>query len=146
MSDAVKVTGFYNKTPKVQFMYRVNRTINLAEEKTTEKALQICVEKTAKEMGIDIADFSVYPNTDVTPNRYDFLIEPMREVTEFDMDALRESIFKNGLVIEIPAMMQCKKLLANKKSNPSEILKWSKQYASYGYTTIFEAMSSDMHS
>lgn len=95
MSDAVKVTGFYNKTPKVQFMYRVNRTINLAEEKTTEKALQICVEKTAKEMGIDLADFSVYPNTDVTPNRYDFLIEPMREVTEFDMDALRESIFKN---------------------------------------------------
>ena len=25
MSDAVKVTGFYNATPKVQFMYRVNR-------------------------------------------------------------------------------------------------------------------------
>lgn len=95
MSDAVKVTGFYNKTPKVQFMYRVNRTINLAEEKTTEKALQVCVEKTAKEMGIELADFSVYPNTDITPNRYDFLIEPMKEITKFDMDALRESIFKN---------------------------------------------------
>ncbi len=106
MSDAVKVTGFYNKTPKVQFMYRVNRTINLAEEKTTEKALQICVEKTAKEMGIDLADFSVYPNTDVTPNRYDFLIEPMREVTEFDMDALRESIFKN-LCEANPVYLDC---------------------------------------
>ena len=46
MSDAVKVTGFYNRTPKVQFMYRVNRTINLAEEKTTEKALQIAVANT----------------------------------------------------------------------------------------------------
>ena len=95
MSDAVKVTGFCNKTPKVQFMYRVNRTINLAEEKTTEKALQVCVEKTAKELGIELADFSVYPNTDVTPNRYDFLIEPMKEITKFDMDALKESIFKN---------------------------------------------------
>lgn len=95
MSDAVKVTGFKNKTPKIQFMYRVNRTINLAEEKTTEKALQVAVEKTAEELGIDLADFTVYPNTDITPNRYDFLIEPRKEVTSFDMEALRESIFKN---------------------------------------------------
>ncbi len=95
MSDAVKVTGFYNKTPKVQFMYRVNRTINLAEEKTTEKALQLAVEETSKELGIDLADFTVYPNTDVTPNRYDFLIEPRKEIAEFDMNALKESIFKN---------------------------------------------------
>ena len=95
MSDAVIVTGFYNKTPKVQFMYRVNRTINLAEEKTTEKALQVTVEEACKEMGIELADFSVYPNTDITPNRYDFLIEPLHEITEFDMEALKECIFKH---------------------------------------------------
>ncbi len=94
MSDAVKVTGFYNKTPKVQFMYRVNRTINLAEEKTTEKALQITVENTAKEMGIELADFTVYPNTDVSPNRYDFLIEPKKDIREFDLEKLRECVFK----------------------------------------------------
>ena len=95
MRDAVKVTGFCNKTPKVQFMYRVDRTINLVAEKTTEKALQVTVEKTCQEMGIDLADFSVYPNTDVTPNRYDFLIEPMHEITKFDMEALKERIYKN---------------------------------------------------
>ena len=94
MSDAVKVTGFFNKTPKVQFMYRVNRTINLAEEKTTEKALQITVENVARDMGIDLADFTVYPNTDVTPNRYDFLIEPRKDIESFDMEALRECVFK----------------------------------------------------
>lgn len=94
MSDAVMVTGFMNKTPKVQFMYRVNRTINLAEEKTTEKALQIAVENTCKDMDIQLADFSVYANTDVTPNRYDFLIEPLREVKKFDMEALKECMFK----------------------------------------------------
>ncbi len=106
MSDAVMVTGFFNKTPKVQFMYRVNRTINLAEEKTTEKALQIAVEATCEEMGIDLADFSVYPNTDVTPNRYDFLIEPLHEISRFDMKALQESIFKN-LVKANPVYMDC---------------------------------------
>ena len=106
MSDAVMVTGMYNQTPKVQFMYRVNRTINLAEEKTTEKALQIAVENTCAEMGIDLADFSVYPNTDVTPNRYDFLIEPLREITEFDMKALKESIYRH-LIEANPVYKDC---------------------------------------
>ena len=46
-------------------------------------------------MGIELADFSVYPNTDVTPNRYDFLIEPLHEIKKFDMEALKKSIFKN---------------------------------------------------
>ena len=64
-------------------------------EKTTEKALQVTVEKACQEMSIDLEDFSVYPNTDVMPNRYDFLIEPMHEITKFDMAALKESIYKN---------------------------------------------------
>ncbi len=95
MSDAVQVTGFVNKTPTVQFMYRVNRTINLAAEKTTEKALQTAVEAAAEELGFALADFSVYPNADVVPSRYDFLIEPMKEIAEYDMEALRESVFRN---------------------------------------------------
>lgn len=95
MSDAVVVTGHYNRTPMVQFMYRVNRTINLMEEKTTEKALQVTVEKACDEMGIELADFSVYPDQNVTPNNYVFLIEPRRDITSFDMEALRESIFRH---------------------------------------------------
>ena len=93
MSDAVKVTGYYHKTPLVQFMYRVNRTINLAEEKTTEKALQVAVEKTAEELGFDLADFSVYPNSDVTPNQYVFLIEPRKETSGITLDMLEKSVF-----------------------------------------------------
>lgn len=95
MSDAVKVTGFYNQTPKVQFMYRVNRTINLVAEKTTEKALQVAVERTVEELGIDLADFSVYPDSDSTPNKYVFLIEPVKEIAQFDMETLRNTLFKH---------------------------------------------------
>ena len=106
MSDAVKVTGFYNKTPVVEFMYRVNRTVNLAEEKTTEKALQVTVENAMKEFGIRIYDFSVYPDTSVTPNNYIFLIDPIREYPEVDMEALRESIFKH-LIEANPVYYEC---------------------------------------
>lgn len=95
MSDAVRVIGKFGQTPTVEFMYRVNRTINLAEEKTTEKALQTAVEAVAKEMDFPLSDFSVYPDTSVTPNNYVFLIEPRREQPDIDMDALRESVFKH---------------------------------------------------
>ncbi len=94
MSDAVRITGFYNSTPTVEFMYRVNRTINLAEEKTTEKALQITCENVARDMGFTLSDFSVYPDTSVTPNKYVFLIEPKKEAYGIDMQKLKECVFK----------------------------------------------------
>lgn len=95
MSDAVKVTGYMNKTPLVQFMYRVNKTINLAEEKTTEKALQITVEKTAEELGFKLYDFSVYPDSEANPNTYVFLIEPKDVVQNVSLDTLEKTVMKH---------------------------------------------------
>lgn len=82
MSDAVQCTGFFNKTPLVQFMYRVNRTINLVCEKTTEKALNATVEKTEKDLGIKIDAYTVYPNGNEFPVRYDFLLESDGKIPE----------------------------------------------------------------
>ena len=88
MSDAVQCTGFYNKTPLVQFMYRVNRTINLVCEKTTEKALNATIEKTAQDLGIDIEAYTVYPNGNEFPVRYDFMLEAGGKIPA-DMDTGR---------------------------------------------------------
>ena len=49
MSDCVKVTGFYNETPTIEFMYRVNNTINMVAEKTTEIMFKRAVEETLDE-------------------------------------------------------------------------------------------------
>ena len=47
-----------------------------------------------------------------------------------------------GLVIEIEAMSMCRSLIEGNEQDPAEILKETcRQYASYGYTTVFEAMS-----
>ena len=106
MSDAVMITGFYHKTPLVRFMYRVNRTINMAEEKTTEKALQIAVENSAKDLHIPLSDFIVYPDDTLTPNRYVFLIEPRTEMIGFDMKKLRDTVFKR-LCEANPVYLDC---------------------------------------
>ena len=96
MSDAIQCTGFFNKTPLVQFMYRVNRTINLVCEKTTEKALNATIEKTAQDMGIDIDAYTVYPNGDEFPVRYEFMLEAGGEIpTDVDPKEIAKVINDN---------------------------------------------------
>ena len=92
-SDAVMVTGFRGQTPMIRFMYRVNRTINMAAEKTTEKALQAAVEGAMDELGIDLSDFCVYPDYDNMT--YVFLVEPMKEDTGISTEKLTECVYKH---------------------------------------------------
>ena len=92
-SDAVKVTGFRGQTPMIRFMYRVNRTINMAAEKTTEKALQVAVEGAMEELGVELSDFSVFP--DYENMTYVFLIEPMKEDTGVSIEQLTECVYKH---------------------------------------------------
>ena len=92
-SDAVKVTGFRGNTPLIQFMYRVNRTINMAAEKTTEKALQIAVENTMDEFGLTLGNFCVYPDYDNMT--YVFLVEPIKEDVGISEEQLTECVYKH---------------------------------------------------
>lgn len=96
MSDAVKVTGFYNRTPRVHFMYRVNKTVNMVGEKTTEKAMQLAVEKAAEELGFPLADYTMYPNQTLTRPRYEFLVQPRveSEIKGISEEILTETIEK----------------------------------------------------
>lgn len=75
MGDAVLVTGMYNSAPKVEFMYRVNKTISIICEKTTETAVEQTVEKSCEELGISFNDYCVYADQQSVPGRYRFYIE-----------------------------------------------------------------------
>ena len=75
LSDSVKVTGFYNKTPTVEFMFRVNNTINMAAEKTTEIMLKRAVEDTLDELDLTLKDYEVYADFSAIPGQYVIMIE-----------------------------------------------------------------------
>ena len=75
VSDAIKVIGFYNQTPIVEFMFRVNKTINMCGEKTTEPMLKKVVEDTLSEFGFSLVDYVVYPDFSQIPGKYIFMIE-----------------------------------------------------------------------
>ena len=92
--DAVKITGFYNQTPMLEFMYRTNRNINLVGEKVTEKDLQWVVENTCDELGLSLADFSVYADQQAVPGQYIFLIELFRRPAGLDKERFAEVLQK----------------------------------------------------
>ncbi len=75
MHDVIRVTGFRNKTPLIQFVTRAGFAVNIRGEKTSEPAVQRTIEETEKTLGIDVTDYSVYADTDAAPPAYVILME-----------------------------------------------------------------------
>ena len=75
MRDAVRVVSRYENTPTIEFMYRIDQTVSIMGEKTTEEALRIAADNTAKELGFELVDFSVWPDVKASPVRYQFFME-----------------------------------------------------------------------
>ena len=84
MEDVVKVTGMYNNTPRVEFLYRLGLSMNLANEKTTTQMVDWAAEETAKEMGDEFIGHSFSYDYSTTPPRYCMLAEVNHEVSEED--------------------------------------------------------------
>ncbi len=75
MRDAIRISGRYNALPTMQFLYRIDQTVSIMGEKTTEVALQAAAENTAKELDFELIDFSMYPDTEASPVRYAYFME-----------------------------------------------------------------------
>ena len=75
LNDSVKVTGFYNKTPTIEFMFRVNNTINMAAEKTTEIMLKRAVDDTLDELDLTLKDYEIFADFSAVPGQYVVMIE-----------------------------------------------------------------------
>ena len=83
MEDVVKVTGFYNNTPKVTLLFRQNLSMNVANEKSTTDMIDAAAMRVSNETGISFRGFSFFADYSTKPPRYVMLIEPETEgVTE----------------------------------------------------------------
>lgn len=75
MRDAVRITGWYEKLPVMEFLSRIDQTVSVMGEKTTEVALRAAAERTAEQLGFEMIDFSVYPDVNNVPPRYVYFME-----------------------------------------------------------------------
>ena len=75
MRDAIRCVGHKGTMPTMEFLFRLDQTVNMHGEKTTELVLRKAADKVAARAGLDLVDFSVYPNVDHHPARYEYLFE-----------------------------------------------------------------------
>ena len=73
--DIVRCTGTYNQSKKIEFLYRSNMGLNLANEKTTTQMLDWVADELQKHFGIAFEGFSYYAETDVREAHYTLLVE-----------------------------------------------------------------------
>lgn len=96
--DIVHVTGMYNNSPKIEFLYRSNMGLNLANEKTTTQMLDFVADNLCKKYNIDFNGYSFYGQADTEAGQlpyYVMLVDSENDIPEEmvnDMDDLfRES-------------------------------------------------------
>ncbi|MGN0093065.1 MAG: GH3 auxin-responsive promoter family protein [Methanobrevibacter sp.] len=75
MKDVVRCVGKLNSVPKIEFLYRLDQCMSLTGEKVNEENLRDAAYKTERDLGFDLIDFSVYPDKDISPMRYVYLME-----------------------------------------------------------------------
>ena len=92
MHDVLTVKGFHNKTPLIEFRNRAGFAANIRGEKTSEAAVRNAVFETAKIMDLDVADFSIYPDSDAEPPTYVMFMELNREPENLDKAKIRDTL------------------------------------------------------
>ena len=81
IEDVVRVTGFHNKTPKIEFLYRNNLAMNIANEKTTTQMVDWAAGEVQKALGISFKGYSFYADLENDPVRYMLLAEPETDIS-----------------------------------------------------------------
>ncbi|KAH0780087.1 hypothetical protein KY290_006514 [Solanum tuberosum] len=85
LGDAVKIKGFHNDTPELQFVCRSNLLLSINIDKNTEKDLQLAVEAAGKHLvdkKLEVVDFTSHVNVSADPGCYVIFWELSGETTD----------------------------------------------------------------
>ena len=120
--DIVHVTGEFNQSKKIEFLYRSNMGLNIANEKTTTQMLDWVADQLQKKYNLTFKGHSFYSDTDSKPPRYVMLVEvdsdiPTAQNEQFaaDMDEFfrksngKYDKYRSWGMIGAPAVMQLEK-------------------------------------
>eukprot|EP00262_Sarcandra_glabra_P010989 TRINITY_DN266_c0_g1_i11.p1 TRINITY_DN266_c0_g1~~TRINITY_DN266_c0_g1_i11.p1 ORF type:complete len:587 (+),score=60.55 TRINITY_DN266_c0_g1_i11:183-1943(+) len=85
LGDVVKVMGFYNSTPELQFVCRRNLLLNINIDKNTERDLQLAVAAAGNvlaEEKLEVIDFTSHVDLSTDPGHYVIFWELSGEASE----------------------------------------------------------------
>ena len=75
MRDCIRIMDKYNELPMIQFRYRLDQVADIIDDHTEEIAFTKTALDTASQLGLDLVDYSVYPDRDAALPRYIYFLE-----------------------------------------------------------------------
>ncbi len=82
IEDVVKVTGYYNQSPKITFCYRLNQIANISGEKVSSLAFDEIVANLSEETNDMYIGYSIYPDRSTSPGHYVLFLETADPVSD----------------------------------------------------------------
>ncbi|MBO5896536.1 MAG: GH3 auxin-responsive promoter family protein, partial [Clostridia bacterium] len=82
IEDVVKVTGYYNQSPKITFCYRLNQIANISGEKVSSLAFDEIVANLSEAMDDFYIGYSIYPDRTTSPGHYVLFLETADPVSD----------------------------------------------------------------
>lgn len=85
LGDIVKVTGFYNSTPELQFVCRRNNLLSINIDKNTEKDVQLAIDAASCILAaekVEVADFTSHADRVSDPGHYVIFLELSRDAND----------------------------------------------------------------
>ncbi len=82
IEDVVKVTGYYNQSPKITFCYRLNQIANISGEKVSSMAFDEIVANMSEESGDLYIGYSIYADRSTSPGHYKLFLELAEDISD----------------------------------------------------------------
>ena len=104
IEDVVKVTGYYNQSPKITFCYRLNQIANISGEKVSSLAFDEIVANMSEESGDLYIGYSIYADRTTSPGHYKLFIELAEDISDEKKDTynalFEEKLCKGNVSVE----------------------------------------------
>ena len=96
IQDVIKVTGYYNQSPKITFCYRLNQIANISGEKVSSMAFDEIVANMSEASNDLYIGYSIYADRSTSPGHYKLFLELAEDITD-DKKATYNALFEEKL-------------------------------------------------
>ena len=96
IQDVIKVTGYYNQSPKITFCYRLNQIANISGEKVSSMAFDEIVANMSEASNDLYIGYSIYADRSTSPGHYKLFLELAEDISD-DKKATYNTLFEEKL-------------------------------------------------
>ena len=96
IEDVIKVTGYYNQSPKITFCYRLNQIANISGEKVSSLAFDEMVANLSEATGDLYIGYSIYADRSTSPGHYKLFFELAEDISD-EKKATYNALFEEML-------------------------------------------------